>query len=216
MKDGDRPLLEIYGDSNSCAYGVEAAGRDVNYSPSTQDATKSYGFLATEEAGWRLSLICASGWGVIRGYGGDSIHNIPSVYDRVFWQEADSTSSKSDADAILVVLGDNDFAQGDPGDEYDQKYLAFVKSLRKRSPGVPIVLAVSSMMMDSEAKKARSRVSGVIDMIVKETEDPLIQKIEFPRYQADWGYGADWHFSVKAHQELAKTLTPVLKKISAN
>ena len=209
----DPPVLEVYGDSNTAGYGVEALSRQVNYSPSTANATKSYAFLAAESAGMELHMIAASGWGVMRGYGGSEEHNIPSVIDRIFWQEEDSISPNAGPNVILVMLGDNDFAQGDPGEVFDERYLSFVRELRERSPQATILLGVGSMMADTAEKKKRTRVGAVIDMIIETLGDEGIAKIEFPRYDGDWGYGADWHFSARAHKELAPVLVERLRQI---
>ncbi len=208
----DRPLLEVYGDSNSCAYGVEAAGREIHYSPSTQAATKSYPLVATDELGWDLSLISCSGWGVIRGYGGQRDANVPSVSRRVLLEDANRMAEGRAPKVILVMLGDNDFAQGDPGKDFDDGLRSFVGQLRERSPDALIWLGVGPMMRDTEGKKTRSRVSSEIDGIVAGFGNG-VKKLEFPVYQEAWGWGADWHFSQAAHVEFSKFLAERLKDV---
>ncbi len=207
-----KPLIEIYGDSNSCGYGLEESSRDTHYSPSTQNAVGAFPFRAAQLAGYQPSLICASGWGILRGYGGQLEANIPGVFDRNLI-ELDSSINSSHAKVLVVILGDNDFAKGDPLVAFDDAYREFVKKLRKRSPQGKIVLCVSSPMFDALGRNARSRVSGLIDSILQENQDSKLFKFEFPRYDADWGYGADWHVSQKATEVLTAALAKYLEKL---
>lgn len=211
------PALEVYGDSNTCGYGVEGSSKEDHYRPETANATLSYAFIAAQECGYELRMIAASGWGIMRGYGGQLDANIPSVYDRSLWQIPQLPHLEEGIEAMpkvmMVVLGDNDFAQGDPGAEFDAKYLAFVKTLRKRAPEAKIVLCRSAVMYDSDKRKARTRVGKVIDGIIKQLGDSKILKFDFPVYQEAWGHGADWHMSRTGQAEVGKAVAKFLKTL---
>jgi lysophospholipase L1-like esterase len=198
------PELHVYGDSNSCGYGVEAAGREVRFSPSTQNSEAAFAALAAEQLGLELSLVAASGWGVMRGYGGEEQFNIPRVAGRALLRDEENQPGLRRAPSVIaVVLGSNDFAQGDPGPRFDDAYLAFARRLAADHPGVPILLCVSASMSDSPQKQTRTRVSEVIDRAVSALGGQA-KRFDFPRYSPDWGWGADWHFSAKGQEELAK------------
>lgn len=209
---GFKGSIEIFGDSNSCGYGLEESSRDDHYSPSTQNSVEAFAFSSAMDLGYEPSLICASGWGIMRGYGGQPETNIPRVFDRNLIDE-ESTSEAQNLKAMVVILGDNDFAKGDPGEKFDNAYRAFVNKLLARSGEAKIVLCVSSPMYDSDGRKARTRVSKLIDSIISETRDKRLFKFEFPRYQAEWGYGADWHVSREATQHLRSALREFLRQI---
>ncbi len=205
-----RPELHVYGDSNSCGYGVEAASQSVRFSPSTQNSEAAFASLAADELGMGLSLIAASGWGVMRGYGGEERSNIPRVARRALLSdEGDRPGLRRQPDAIAVVLGSNDFAQGDPGPKFDAAYLAFAQRLAAQHPGVPMLLCVSASMGDSAEKKTRTRVGQVIDQAVAALGGQA-RRFDFQRYDPSWGWGADWHFSARGQAELAKPFTQAL------
>jgi lysophospholipase L1-like esterase len=198
------PELHVYGDSNSCGYGVEAAGREVRYSPSTQNSEAAFAALAAEKLGLELSLVAASGWGVMRGYGGEEQFNIPRVAGRALLRDEENQPGlRRKPSVIAVVLGSNDFAQGDPGPRFDDAYLAFARRLAAEHPGVPMLLCISASMSDSPQKKTRTRVGEVIDRAVSALGGQA-KRFDFPRYSPDWGWGADWHFSAKGQAELAE------------
>lgn len=208
----DKPLLEFYGDSNSVGYGIEEDAKEKHYSPETANATVSHSFLAAQTAGYELSLIAASGWGIMRGYGGEPQFNIPAVFDRTFIDKDEGGAIPGrKPDVIVVMLGDNDFAKGDPGEAFDVAYRAFVKALRKRAPSARIILGVGAQMQDTATVRKRSRVGGVIDGIVRESGDPLIERLDYPLYDSSWGYGADWHYSQRACRQLSQVLVDALK-----
>lgn len=200
-----RRLLELYGDSNSCGYGVEAPGREANYCPATQNAQLAFAALAAESLGLDLALISASGWGIHRGYGGQTDAAIPRVWDRALIDQEAQGLGRPPV-VMVVVLGDNDFAQGDPGTAFDEGYAAFVQKLLARSPSTPLVLCVSSAM----GGERRARVGQVIDGLV-ERHSPRVQRFDFPAYQEAWGWGADWHFSATGQEHLARALAARLR-----
>lgn len=195
--------LTVYGDSNSCGYGAEAASREIRYSPSTQNSEAAFPAITARALGLELNLIAASGWGIMRGYGGDKAHSIPSVWDRIFIEKASPPASGPESAAVLVILGDNDFAQGDPGSEFGSAYLAFVKSIRKKNASCPILLCTSSFMQGAGPKK---KVGETIDRVIAALGDSRILRFDLPAYQPSWGYGADWHISLGGHRKVAEPL----------
>lgn len=195
--------LTLYGDSNSCGYGAEAPSRDIKYSPATQNSEAAFPALAARSLGLELNLIAASGWGIMRGYGGDSASAIPRVWRRVLIDQELPEATGPEPACIMVVLGDNDFAQGDPGPQFDEAYLTFTKGLRARHPNSPIILCTSSFMQGTGPNR---RVGDAIDFVVKELKDPKITRFNLPAYQESWGFGADWHISLEGHRRISGVL----------
>lgn len=200
--------LTVFGDSNSCGYGAEAASREVRYSPSTQNSEAAFPAITARALGLELNLIAASGWGIMRGYGGDKAHSIPSVWDRVYLDKAAPSAGGPESAAVLVILGDNDFAQGDPGPDFESAYLAFVKQIRKKNRSCPVLLCTSSFMQGGGPKK---KVGETIDRVIATLKDPQIFRVNLPAYQEAWGYGADWHISLGGHRRVAEPLIALLE-----
>jgi len=200
--------LTVYGDSNSCGYGAEAASREVRYSPATQNSEAAFPAITSRALGLELNLIAASGWGIMRGYGGDKSHSIPSVWDRVFIEKATPLAAGPESAAVLVILGDNDFAQGDPGADFETAYLDFVKQIRKKNRSCPILLCTSSFMQGDGPKK---KVGLTIDKVIATLKDPQVFRLNLPAYQESWGFGADWHMSLGGHKKVAEPLINMLE-----
>ncbi|MCG9894580.1 MAG: GDSL-type esterase/lipase family protein, partial [Fimbriimonadaceae bacterium] len=210
---GRRLTLDLYGDSNSCGYGVEENRREDRYSPASQNAMLAYGPLAAERLGLHLNLIAASGWGIFRGYGGQTDANIPRVADRTLLEsEPGRGDRRTPPDLIMVLLGDDDFAKDNPGPEFEAGYRRFVADLLARHPGVPILLTVGPAMADSPDRPKRSRVSAVIDALAAD-HPGAVRKLVLPRMEPSWGYGADWHISRKGNEILADALERELRAL---
>lgn len=200
--------LTVFGDSNSCGYGAEAPSRDIKYSPSTQNSDAAFPAITARTLGLELNLIAASGWGIMRGYGGETTSAIPRVWRRSLIDLESPLSEGPEPAAIVVILGDNDFAQGDPGEAFDDAYLDFVKALRSKHKASPIILCTSSFMQGSGPN---SRVGKVIDSVIAYMKDPSMYRVNLPAYQEAWGYGADWHISREGHRKIAAPLIQLLE-----
>ncbi|MCG9894581.1 MAG: GDSL-type esterase/lipase family protein [Fimbriimonadaceae bacterium] len=209
-----RLTLDFYGDSDACGYGVDDRRKEDRFAPISQNSELSFAGRAADALGLNLNLIAASGWGVMRGFGGEPDSAIPRVADRTLWDRlAGPKDRRTRPDLVVVMLGDNDFNQGDPGPEFDAAYLAFARRLVERHPGTPLVLCVGTSMTDTPEKQARTRVGAVIDSIRAELGLNL-HRFDFPPYQPDaWGFGADWHTSEAGHEVLGRALTDFLRPL---
>jgi hypothetical protein len=213
--------IDFYGDSDACGYGVEAKDEQVPYCPATENAEKSFAVQAMLRLGYDLHLIAASGWGIARGYGGESELAIPRVARRVFIDEpTPEADRKTPPDVIVVCLGDNDFHQGDPGQAFDDAYHAFVKMLHDDAPRAKIFLCVGTSMSDQPEKPNRTRLTQTIDSIAAAINPArgtaVVHRIDIKPYDSAEGYGADWHTSAAGHQrigsEIASAIAACLEK----
>lgn len=199
--------LTVFGDSNSCGFGAEAPSRDIKYSPSTQNSDSAFPALAARALGLELNLIAASGWGIMRGYGGETSSAIPRVWNRVLMDQEDPLSDGPEPAGILIILGDNDFAQGDPGSDFDSAYLKFAQQIRAKYKTSQILLCTSSFMQGSGPN---SRVGKVIDSVIAQMKDSRLRRFDLPAYQESWGFGADWHMSLEGHRRVSMALSSKL------
>lgn len=200
--------LTVYGDSNSCGYGAEAASREIHYSPSTQNSEAAFPAIAARALGLELNLVSASGWGIYRGYGGDTATAIPLVWNRVFADKETPLAEGPESAAVVVVLGDNDFAKGDPGPQFEAAYVEFVKQIRKKNRSCPILLCTSAFMQGNGPK---AKVGETIGKVISTLKDPQIHRFDFPAYQESWGFGADWHGSLTGQRKIADPLIVLLE-----
>jgi hypothetical protein len=210
--------MGVYGDSDACGYGVEVDDRHAHFAPATENAEKAFAVEAIKALDFDLQLIAASGWGIMRGYGGEPELAIPRVARRVFIDsESPLSETKPPPDLIVVMLGDNDFHLGDPGKAFDEAYRSFVDQLRSDYPLARIILCVGTSMVDKPEKAARTRLTQVIDSIAthhnaKEPSRPTVYRLDITPYQESEGYGADWHTSAAGHRRIAKEIDDFVRK----
>jgi lysophospholipase L1-like esterase len=208
-----KPRLDFYGDSDSTGYGVETNVKEEHFSPQTENSEIAFARVAADTLGFDLNLMGASGWGIYRGYGGETELSMFRVHRRALIDRAETeTKSKEQPAAIMVMLGDNDYSKGEPGPEFDKTYLALVKELRQDSPKAPIFLCIGTSMRDEDSKQPRTRVREVIRSIQKQVKN--IHEVEITPYDGDKeGYGADWHTSRVGHQRIGKEMATAIRKV---
>ncbi|NJL32485.1 MAG: hypothetical protein HC898_13195 [Phycisphaerales bacterium] len=107
--------IEIIGDSISAGYGNEAASQNDKFSPLTQNAALTYGSIASRALGAEVHCIAWSGkllW---------PNNTLTEIYDQVLPNQKDVVWNPAQAgwspDVIVINLGTNDFAGGNPDEE---------------------------------------------------------------------------------------------------
>ena len=87
--------------------------------------------------GAEVSTIAASGRGVIRNYGGDTLGTMPMLYPQTLTNVATPLwDFHIQPQAVVINLGTNDISnnKGDPGDAFRDTY---VDLLRRSAPTIP-------------------------------------------------------------------------------
>jgi lysophospholipase L1-like esterase len=203
--------LEFIGDSITCGYGNEAPDQHHTFNAETENAAATYGFLAAQALDADYSAVAWSGkclW---------PKNSILDLYERVLPQDDSSVWDFAAAripDAVLINLGTNDFAGGNPEEEgWVAACLGLVKQLRGRYPKARIYCAVGPMLSDpwSPSKNALSTIRGHLQRVVKESADANVAFLEFAMQDGSTGFGADWHPSLKTHRRMADQLVATLR-----
>lgn len=194
--------VELLGDSLTTGYGVLGADAFCPFELATQAETHAWGALASSQLGVLHTAIAYSGKGAYRNYDNTTTDTLPAIWDRVL---ADYETSLWDfhvrPDLVVLTLGGNDFAGGDPGQSYVDAMTAFVGQIRARYPGVAVVLATNPMFtagdhtlqlgyLQSVATAAGAGVT-VLDLPLREEAD---------------GYGCDYHPSEATQGKMATAL----------
>jgi hypothetical protein len=110
--------------------------------------------------------------------------------------------------AVLVHLGTNDFAKGDPGQPFVDAYTAFVAALRGHYPAARIYLAVSPML-SGERRAALKTYLQQVSSARAAQGDANLALIEFAPPAADaWGCG---HPNGATHVIMAGVLSKALQ-----
>lgn len=203
-KDLARRMLVI-GDSISAGYGVEGKDQFCSFTAETENANLSYAALAARALNADLHDIALDGYGAYRNYAGDDATMSALSWRTLPGAPAKWSSAAFQPDVIVVNLGTNDFANGEPGPGFGQAYLALLKSLRAAYPSAWIFGAAGGMLDEAKRKAAASAISSSVETR-KAAGDPRNIFIVFNPPETGRRYGCDWHPGRDAQQDMAQTL----------
>lgn len=195
--------FEVIGDSITCGYGVLGPDAWCSFTADTEAETFAWGALAAAQLGAAHTAIAYSGKGAYRNYGGDTVEPMPVLWQRTLADVAGSAWDFHIPPAALVVnLGTNDFASGDPGAAYVTAMTDFVAQLRAHHPAAVVVLASSPMLEGANhtaqvayLQQVVSAAGAGVSLLDLATQDP------------EDGYGCDFHPSVLTQERMAAALT---------
>jgi len=210
---GPRPTrrLEVIGDSISAAYGNEGV-HPCPFTAATENQYLSYEAIAARAVHAELYTEAWSGIGVLRNYEGTTTEVMPDRYRRALPERAASTwdFTRFVPHAVLINLGTNDFAKGDPGPAFQRAYLQFVRDLREHYPAARFFLALGPML-SGEAYLGAGRYLRAVIAERANAGDQNLTLLEFGSQDADRdGLGCDYHPSLQTHQKMADKLRAAL------
>ena len=199
-------VIEVVGDSITVGFGVDC-GPDDGFSYATENNYQTYEAVAARALGAEVFTLAWTGIGMLRDDDGQEETQMPERYLRTIATEAASRWSFDGAtpNAVVIALGTNDFATGDPGPDYVSAYSKFLDDVRGRYPDARLYLAGSPMIDDglvqylTQIKNARSAQG-----------DKNVAVIDFqpPAGDAGWGCG---HPNAATHKIMAAKLEQALK-----
>lgn len=215
-------LIEVVGDSISAGYGDLGSEQHPNYGPDpdggctfstqTESAYVTYGAVAARAVGADASLIAVSGWGIYRDNSNDTNNVLPAVYgDMLGLQIAPSWSFQPEPQAVVINLGTNDFAMGDPGQtQFEGAYSAFVSTIRGKYPDAWIFCAVGPLLYGTGLTTATTYIQDVVAN-AQTAGDMKVQYLGFAEENTSLGTGCQYHPNVTEHQAMANTLVAALQ-----
>ncbi|MGZ3475408.1 MAG: SGNH/GDSL hydrolase family protein [Polyangiales bacterium] len=197
--------IEIVGDSITCGYGDEGAGPSCPFTADTENHYLTYGAVAARNLDADLVATCWSGIGMYRDYGTSTTDQMPVRYLRTLPESATSTwdFSKYVPHAVVINLGTNDFAKGDPGMPYQTAYLSFVRNVRKNYPSAYILAIIP-------VSGAKKYIDAVVSTLSGEG-DKNVGSLSFSPIAPADGWGCDYHPTVASHAKMGAELTTALK-----
>jgi len=204
--------LEVIGDSISAGYGNEGVN-PCAFTSATENHYLSYEALAARALNAELYTEAWSGIGMLRNYEGTTSDVMPDRYPRTLPERGTSSwdFGRFVPDAVVINLGTNDFAKGDPGVAFQSAYLKFVSDLRVHYPSARFFLALGPMLSSADYPKASSYLKAVIAERAT-AGDKNLTLLEFGLQDATAdGLGCDYHPSLKTHQKMADKLQAALE-----
>ena len=211
-------LIEVVGDSISAGYGNLGSEPHPNWvaSPAchwtAENSTwyQSYAAIAGHALNAEVSTIARSGWGMYRDLSGDTSGVLSSVY-------ADALGTNNNAvwgfvpkaSVVVINLGTNDWATGDPGTPYETAYKSFIATVRSHYPDAWIFLTIGSMLGEPALSQVKTHLANVVAALAA-TGDLKLATFDMgvQNMGADGSVptGCDWHPNVADHQRMAGIL----------
>jgi hypothetical protein len=145
----ERPYyIEFIGDSLTAGYS-NIATKDYPSSEEGdgiyQDATKTYGYIASEALNADCSILARSGTGLARGYTENYNNNIWNYFSKASYPRGDEPFNFSGArvpDLLVIHLGANDYANSASRDRFVSKGKELVDNLKNGyGKVIPIIWA---------------------------------------------------------------------------
>lgn len=179
--------IEVIGDATSVGFGIEGTGRGEGCPGGADEAAwqnirRAYPQRLADELGAELDATVASGAGIARNVWRSDPNTMRTLQERAL--PFDPTSAVVDdtrpVDAIVVMLGESDFAIGLPRDdgppterELCDAYVDLVARVRLRAPTAEIFLVTPPTASDEvpAGRRARTTIARVIGAVVETRHD---------------------------------------------
>jgi hypothetical protein len=138
---------------------------------------------------------------------GDTSNVLSSVFaDTVGTQAAPAWDFVRLPDAVLINLGTNDSAMGDPGKPYEDAYVAFLHTVRGHYPDAWIFLTIGPMTSDPTLTQMRTHLANVVSKI----GDGKVTAIDLATQDTAMT-GCDYHPDVAEDMTMSGMLAPAIK-----
>lgn len=135
--------VEIYGDSITCGYGVEASSKNSPFKTSEENFALSYAYLLKEKLDLEIQAVSVSGFPLYRSIysEGSKITTIPDMLNLASfnWNQSLAETPKWDnklfiPSLVVIALGTNDGSVGKDHfdkDGFKKQFVSFVQALYK-------------------------------------------------------------------------------------
>jgi lysophospholipase L1-like esterase len=213
-----RRAIEIVGDSNTTAYGVDGDGPRCKFSPATQNFLHGYAWKLGLALDADISATAYSGKGIVQNYARDEKGTLPEIYPLTNPFDATSAAPPPRADAVVLFAGGNDYSYDDPQHRdppadrvFADAYARLLRTIRAAHPKAPIVCVVTPAVADADGDHARTTLESNIRAAILLTSDPAIFFVAPAQADASEQTGCDYHPNPGLHDRLAVTLAKMIE-----
>ncbi len=222
--------IEIIGDSQPAAFGVEGVGQGptcpgLEWAARWENFRKSFGAKLGEALNAEVFGTVYSGKGMAKNIWHPDPFTMPMLYPRALPTDPNSLWDYAAyvPDAIVIMMGGNDFAIGQPVDEgpatlaqFTDAYDGFVVTLREKYPAAHIFLATSPSVSDEmpPGRSSRTNVMAGIDAVIQRRSaagDRHVYSVTPPVAAESELTGCNGHGSPEFHQRVANDLAPIVR-----
>lgn len=218
-------LIEVVGDSISAGYGNLGSeqhpdfGPDPNggcrFSTESESAYLTYGAIAARTLDAEVSILALSGWGAYRDNGNSTTNVLGKVYENTLGTSpAPAWGFERKAAVVVLNLGTNDFASGDPGQaEFQSAYSALLATVRGKYPDAWIFCMIGPMLWGDGLRAATTYITAAVDG-AKANGDAKLRIVTVSQ-DARQGTGCDWHPNVNGQRAMAERLVAEIRSAVA-
>lgn len=204
--------LEFIGDSITCGYGDEAAGKEEPVSPDNSNHYVAYAAVAARTLHAEHVAVAVSGIRLTESPGTVSMPTIYRYADQNDKGPLWNFSKGPVPDVVVINLCTNDFRFEGPSEtEWKKSYGVFLDFIRAKRPSAHIFLTNGPMMGPGEKLDKVRRWNQQIVEERRSAGDTRIHALDFDVQNASDGYGSDWHPSVRTHELMAEKLVGAIK-----
>ena len=201
--------IEFIGNSYTCGYGNEGENHDEHFKYETENSYLTYSAITSRALHAEYIAVCRSGIGMYKGYDGDTIFNMPLLYDTIAaGSKAKWNYGKNQVQLVCVYLGGNDANTGLDSSIFVNKYLTFLNRIRTNYPNAKILCLADSTSGSEKEIQLNSYIKTVASEYGKK-----FPPIYFFRFKPILTDGSDWHPNVVGHRRMADELTPEIRRI---
>ncbi|MBX3198610.1 MAG: hypothetical protein KF894_10790 [Labilithrix sp.] len=223
--------LEIIGDSQPAAFGVEGVGHGpmcpgLNYAARWQNFHRSFGARLGVDLKAEVQGTVYSGKGMVKNIWRPDKDTMPVLFPRAVPTIAGSAWDFTAyvPDVVVIMIGGNDFAIGQPEDDgpptlaqFTDAYDAFVRTVRQHYPDAHVFLATSPSVSDAEPPERHSRtnvMTGIASVVARRNDagDARVYAATPPIAHASELTGCEGHGSPEFHERVAHDLTPLIRE----
>jgi lysophospholipase L1-like esterase len=204
--------IEYIGDSITCGYGV-LGGACTNPSVQEEDWTLTAGALVASELHAEPTTIAYSGIGMYRDYSGDTTNQMPTRFLLTLADIPTSTwGFTTPPPAVVVIdLGTNDFAMGDPGTAYQTAYTTFIQmELRAHYPDAYVIVANSPMLSGTSRTQNATYLTNVVSTLNAAGD----KRVVYFEYDLETSMGCQYHPDAATDQAMAAKILPVIEHLT--
>jgi len=201
-------FIEFIGDSISCGYGDLCNPAGSGFKTSQESSYDSWGAVAARSLAAEVSIVARSGIGIYRDNTGSKTNIMANVYGQTHYSQATPAwGFANKPQAVVVNLGTNDFAQGDPGQtNYEGAMLSFVKAIRTKYPDAYIFLTIGSMLGGT----SYTNCAKYLQDVVTQSNDTKVSYFAL-QTQTSADYGCDTHPNVNRQKIMGEAAAAAIK-----
>jgi lysophospholipase L1-like esterase len=221
--------IEMIGDSQPAAFGVEGVGHGpmcpgLNYAAKWQNFRKSFAAVLGQKFNAEVMGSVYSGKGLVKDIWRPDDQTMPLCFPRALPVDPESPwdFTVDIPHVVIIMIGGNDFAIGQPADDgaptlaqFTDAYDKFVTSIRAKYPAAAIILSASPSTDDHqpEGRATRTNVLGGIEGVLARRHgagDDKVYAYHPAIAQPSELTGCEGHGSPEFHQRVADEYVPIV------